>query len=181
MNWLDDLRTHKPCTEGYDWAKENNIASLSEAFAKLERADWWLWLARAYDVDLDRPRLVTFAADCAERVLPIFEARYPEDLRPRKAIEAARAWVACPAPETYAAYAAAYAASDAAASYAASDASDAAYAAADAAYDAAAHAASSAYAAASSAYAAAYAAVDVDEIKVRIIRFGMAMLEEEIQ
>ena len=29
--------------------------------------------------------------------------------------------------------------------------------------------------------AAAYAAVDVDEIKVRIIRFGMAMLEEEIQ
>ena len=100
MNWLDDLRTHAPCTEGYRWAKEHNIASLSEAFAKLDRADWWLWLARAYGVDLDRPRLVTFAADCAERVLPIFEARYPEDLRPRQAIEAARAWVACPDSET---------------------------------------------------------------------------------
>ena len=31
-----------------------------------------------------------FAADCAERVLPIFEERYPNDDRPRKAIEAAR-------------------------------------------------------------------------------------------
>ena len=31
-----------------------------------------------------------FAADCAERVLPLFESRYPDDDRPRKAIEAAR-------------------------------------------------------------------------------------------
>ncbi len=32
------------------------------------------------------------AADCAERVLPYFEQAFPDDLRPRKAIEAARAW-----------------------------------------------------------------------------------------
>ena len=31
-----------------------------------------------------------FAADCAERVLPIFEKRSPNDDRPRKAIEVAR-------------------------------------------------------------------------------------------
>ena len=31
-----------------------------------------------------------FAADCAEHVLPIFEAAYPTDDRPRKAIEVAR-------------------------------------------------------------------------------------------
>ena len=31
-----------------------------------------------------------FAADCAEAVLPIFERDYPNDDRPRKAIEAAR-------------------------------------------------------------------------------------------
>ena len=154
--WLDDLRTHDPCAEGYAWAKEHNIASLSEAFAKLDRGDWWLWLASSYDVDLDKPRLVTFAADCAERDLPIFEARYPEDLRPRKAIEAARAWIACPTPETSDAASAAYAASDAAASYAAYAASDAAHAAAHAA----------AYAAdADAAYAsyASYAAASADE------------------
>ncbi len=33
-----------------------------------------------------------FAADCAERVLPIFERNHPDDDRPRKAIEAARAY-----------------------------------------------------------------------------------------
>ena len=33
-----------------------------------------------------------FAADCAERVLPIFEKEQPNDDRPRKAIEAARAY-----------------------------------------------------------------------------------------
>ncbi len=32
------------------------------------------------------------AADCAERVLPLFENRFPNDDRPRKAIEATRAW-----------------------------------------------------------------------------------------
>jgi hypothetical protein len=31
-----------------------------------------------------------FAANCAEHVLPIFEKHYPEDKRPRKAVEAAR-------------------------------------------------------------------------------------------
>jgi hypothetical protein len=33
-----------------------------------------------------------FAADCAERVLPIFERERPGDDRPRKAVEAARAF-----------------------------------------------------------------------------------------
>jgi len=37
--------------------------------------------------------LAIWAADCAERVLPNFEEKYPEDNRPRKAIEALRAWV----------------------------------------------------------------------------------------
>lgn len=31
-----------------------------------------------------------FACDCAERVLPIFEKKYPDDKRPRQAIEIAR-------------------------------------------------------------------------------------------
>jgi hypothetical protein len=35
---------------------------------------------------------VLWAADCAEHVLPYFEERYPQDNRPRNAVEAARAW-----------------------------------------------------------------------------------------
>jgi hypothetical protein len=44
---------------------------------------------------LDKPdqrSLALWAADCAEHVLPYFEEKYPGDDRPRKAIEAARAW-----------------------------------------------------------------------------------------
>lgn len=37
--------------------------------------------------------MATWAADCAERVLPFFEEAYPVDDRPRKAVEACRTWV----------------------------------------------------------------------------------------
>jgi hypothetical protein len=40
----------------------------------------------------DHRRLVLWAADCAEHVLSCFEAEFPDDLRPRGAVEAARAW-----------------------------------------------------------------------------------------
>jgi len=41
----------------------------------------------------DHTTLATWALDCAERVLPFFESKYPEDHRPRVAIETGRAWV----------------------------------------------------------------------------------------
>ena len=86
---------------------------------------------------LDDRKLRLFAADCAERVLPLFEAKRPGDDRPRKAIEAARAYAN--GEITAAAWAAAWAAARAAAGDAAWDAAwDAAGAAAwDAAGDAA--------------------------------------------
>ena len=82
-----------------------------------------------------------FAADCAERVLPLFEAQCPGDDRPRLAIQAARAYAN--GEIDAAAWAAARAAAWAAARYAARAAAraaawDAAWAAArDAAWDAA--------------------------------------------
>ena len=36
--------------------------------------------------------LAAWAADCAEHVLPLFTRQYPQDDRPQRAIEAARAW-----------------------------------------------------------------------------------------
>ncbi len=41
----------------------------------------------------DHKLVAIWASDCAEHVLPSFEKVYPEDDRPRKAIEAVRAWV----------------------------------------------------------------------------------------
>ncbi len=43
--------------------------------------------------DADHHLLARWAADCAEHVLPLFEAERPDDPRPRAAIAAARAWV----------------------------------------------------------------------------------------
>lgn len=43
--------------------------------------------------DEDHHRLALWAAECAEHVLPLFEASRPDDPRPREAVAAARAWV----------------------------------------------------------------------------------------
>ena len=40
----------------------------------------------------DRRVLAVWAADCAERTLPLFEAQAPDDTRPRDAIDGARAF-----------------------------------------------------------------------------------------
>ena len=42
--------------------------------------------------DLTEQEQRLIAADFAERVLPLFEAQYPDDDRPRKAIDAVRAY-----------------------------------------------------------------------------------------
>jgi hypothetical protein len=41
----------------------------------------------------DHGSLVLWATDCAEHVLPYFEEKYPNDNRPRDAVEAGHAWV----------------------------------------------------------------------------------------
>jgi hypothetical protein len=111
----------------------------------------------------------SFAADCAERVLPVYESAHPEDFRPREAIAVSRRFVGgkvtaeeLSAARSAAGYAAGYAAGSAARSAARSAAEYAARSAAGAAArSAAGSAARSAaeYAARSAAeYAARYAA-----------------------
>jgi hypothetical protein len=41
----------------------------------------------------DKKILAIWAIDCAERVLPYFEKKYPNDNRPRKAIETLQEWI----------------------------------------------------------------------------------------
>lgn len=41
----------------------------------------------------DHNTLAVWAIDCAERVLPYFEEKYPEDQRPRKAIQTLKVWI----------------------------------------------------------------------------------------
>jgi hypothetical protein len=41
----------------------------------------------------DHKTLALWAIGCAERVMPYFEEKYPEDNRPRKAMETLQAWI----------------------------------------------------------------------------------------
>lgn len=41
----------------------------------------------------DQKTLAVWAIDCAERVLPYFEEKYPDDPRPRNAIETLQTWI----------------------------------------------------------------------------------------
>lgn len=50
-----------------------------------------------------KPLLVRFAYECAKRVLPIWQERFPEDTRPPEAIAAAEAWLQEPSFGTAAA------------------------------------------------------------------------------
>ncbi|MHB1799326.1 MAG: putative immunity protein [Vulcanimicrobiaceae bacterium] len=93
---LAEIRAHKPCTEGWrtlttalrsDYGDTTPLPLLRIVDTNgIADALWAL-----AHVGPDGKRIaVKFAADCAERVLPIWEARHPDDDRPRKAIEAAR-------------------------------------------------------------------------------------------
>jgi hypothetical protein len=153
------LGQHHACVEAVEWTEGK---SLEEAWESCERADWMLWIcgkmvgAEGWPTRQD---LVLAACACAESVLEFFEKKYPKDERPRKAIEAARAWAR--GESTRKAVRSAASAAYAAAAYATSAAYAAAYAAdyaADAATYAAYAAAYAADAAADAAYAAAYAA-----------------------
>lgn len=68
-----------------DWA--DRAIGFEEAAARGVKLDHLLWVAERLG---HSERLVAFAVDCAERALPKFEATFPDDHRPREAINAAR-------------------------------------------------------------------------------------------
>jgi len=145
---LDEIMALKPCYSREELQKyfpKGTITARQITEADVSHSDKLWVLAR-----LLRPEdFVAFACDCAERVLRLFEERFPRDSRPRKAIEAARSGDRAAAE---AAARAAGAAEDAWAAWAAEAAAEAAEAA-EAAW-AAARAARAAEAAARAARAA---------------------------
>ena len=171
------LQSKNACSPGMIWVTENNLIGLEgkefvEKLIASDKLDWGHWLIVRL---MDHANVVRYVIFAAEQVIEIYENKYPDDNRPRKAIEAARAYLANPSDEnkkaTHAAAAAAHAA------YAAAAAADAAYAA-DAAAAAAYAAADAAHAAADAAHAADAAAADAarKEIKIRILNYGLTLI-----
>ena len=84
---LDELNA---CREAVEWYE--SFDTLQEAWDKCERGDWMLWyLGRTCGPPdtADHRTMTACKAACARLVLHIYEAKYPNDVRPRNAIEAA--------------------------------------------------------------------------------------------
>ena len=124
------LIENKACSDAVKWVGDK---TRGEAWEQCTRADWMMWLlAKEMKTDEQHKTIVSLACDFAESVLHLIPKG---EERPRKALEATRAWIEGKASlvevkdAADAAYAdAAYAAAYAAAVYAAY--ADAAYAAA---------------------------------------------------
>jgi len=91
-NWLIK---HDACSDGMSFVNEHKLIGTDECdfirqLVKLDKHEWALWLLVRR---LDRKNRIRFAVYCAKDVLPIYEAEYPNDDRPRKVIEAAEACV----------------------------------------------------------------------------------------
>ena len=164
---LKYLQAQSACNEGVEFVQENGFIGMEakDFILKLiehKKLDWANWLSVRVLNKLDKVRYAVYAA---EQVIDIYEKKYTNDDRPRKAIEAAKNYIENPSREN--AYTAAHAsiasanAADAAAASAAASAADAADAASasDSAFaaDAAACAADAAYYADSIASACAFA------------------------
>ena len=84
------LKDWNACQEGYDWAV-STCKTMATVWEKCQRGDWMVWLL-CKDGTWTQQDKVRISVACAEHVLPLWERRSPKDDRPRKAIEATRAW-----------------------------------------------------------------------------------------
>jgi hypothetical protein len=85
--WLSEQNA---CLEGIRWFENSGKTESSEVvelLLKEERLVWANWLVVHLLSPKDRIRYAIFAA---EQVIGLFEAKYPDDKRPRQAIEAAK-------------------------------------------------------------------------------------------
>jgi hypothetical protein len=183
------IEKYKPCQSALDWwnKKEKDSLTILNQLIDDKKYNWADWMITRI---MHKHEYVAYAIFAAEQVIHIYEKKYPNDDKPRKAIEAAKRYLKNPTIKNkdaayaaaYAAYAAAYAAS--AAAYAASAAAyAAAAAAASAAYTASASAAAyaasaAAYTASASASAAAYAA-SKETMRIKILKYGIELLKGE--
>ena len=184
------LKEQSACTEGTQWflaQKETDSVKVLRSLIKEGKLDWAHWtICRVFN----RKQKIRYAIYAAEQVIDLYEKEYPDDKRPRNAIESAkavlksdtavtRAATRAAAGDARAAAEAAWAAAEAAWA-AAWDAGDAAWAARLAAGAAARAAAWAARLAAGDAAGAARAAAGDAAgaaMKLKILEYGVGLLE----
>jgi len=120
---IEALLDKGPCSEGLKFLKSSR--SLPKLWRTCERADWMIWALQQLEL-LDERTARIFAVACAEHTLHFFEDKYPEDKRPRQAVEFARTLIDNPQAAESAAESAAWSAAESAAESAAWSAAESA-------------------------------------------------------
>ena len=90
---IEKVKLWSPCPESLVWAdpiwngrEEDSLVVLNRLIAE-KKYEWANWLIVRC---MTRPQYLAYAIYSAERAIKIYEKKYPEENRPRKAIEAAK-------------------------------------------------------------------------------------------
>ena len=113
------LKKESACLEGISWFNKQEERDGVEVMKRLitkEHLNWANWLCVRL---MTHKQQIQYAVYAAEQVIEIYETKYPDDKRPREAIELAKKYIEYPSKKNrvaaYAAANAAYAAANAAA------------------------------------------------------------------
>ncbi len=92
---IDKLKKIDACAEGMEFfrmtlGRSAELEDVLNVLLEQEEYEWTRWLTRKV---LSQRENVQLAVWCAEQVLPVFEAEFPEDKRPRQAIETVKRWL----------------------------------------------------------------------------------------
>src|SRR3990167_1391554 len=85
------LKKNNACSDGVKWfldQEETDAAKVALKLLKAGNFDWSNWLLTHV---MTHRQKIQYAVFSAEQVIEIYEKKYPEDQRPRKAIEAVKA------------------------------------------------------------------------------------------
>ena len=100
LHWVDKyLIPLNACPQAV--VKARQYADPQAAWDAWDNGEELLWTFRK--TGCDKRKMILCACDFSERVLHIFETKYPNDARPRQAIEAARRYAENPTEENRAA------------------------------------------------------------------------------
>lgn len=112
---LKKLQSLGPCEEGLAWYKSKREADLDKICALLlneNKVNWVNWLLVRL---MTKKQNVQYSVYAVEKVIDIFDQKYPNDKGPRKAIEAGKNYIKSPTAANKSAAAHAADAADAAA------------------------------------------------------------------
>lgn len=92
LAWLKKVNA---CEDGVTWFETNygKSAELKPLCRRLLKENRFVWADWVLTAKMKRIQLIDYAIYSASLVLPIFEKEYPNDARPRQAIEAAKTYL----------------------------------------------------------------------------------------